>query len=535
MKSVLIAALLSAGSLAGQGSIEGQAFNAATGAPLKKVTVRLNALNSGQNKMPVAMSKETDDQGNFAFAGLDPGRYGLSAQRLGFLRQSYGARHFNTSGIPIPLAQDQHIKSIVLKLSPQSVIAGKVLDEDGEPLGNVQVRALKFVYRSGKKEWSQVGNGQSSDIGEYRIANLDPGRYLVEANPRNNGEMTLSPNTEPLPAKPETVRAGTYYPNALDSGSAAPVEVGPGAELRGIDINIRKVEAYRVRGQVVAPIGSGRVTVMLSPKEGGNPIQNMSMARMQDNRFEIRGVPPGSYIAHARLGNGMPQLIAFQPVEVGHNHVDGVVLTMSGGIDIQGVVKVAESDAQVTMTNANVNLRPVGFLFGGGSRVKVGEDRKFTLRNVMPERFTVNFSGVPDNCFIQSIKYAGQEVTEAGVEPNGNGVIEVILSATAGQVTGSVGDKDGKPVAGAVVALFSKSTPSAQPRNSFADENGSFTFKGLKPGDYKLLAWEDVEPGASMDPEFVKPWESRAAEVKIEPSGTQAVQLKVISAEETAK
>jgi len=545
MKSLLIAGLLAAGTLAAQGSIEGQVFNAATGAPLKKTMVRLNGLNAPQQgpqgqqgRMPTMLAKETDDQGNFSFTGLDPGRYNLSAQRTGFLHQSYGARHYNTNGTPLVLAQDQHLKNIVFKLSPQSVITGKVLDEDGEPISNVQVRAMRYVYRNGKKQWSPVGNAQSSDIGEYRIANLEPGKYVVSVYPHDNGQMmVMSPTREPLPEKPEMMSAPTYYPNAGDAASAAPIDVGPGAETRGIDVRVRKVQSFRVRGKVVMESAADQrtISVMLSPKDGvGEPIPTMGLARQPDNRFEIRGVPPGSYIAHAQLRDANGPLIGITPVEVGNSHVDGVVLTVAGGMDIQGVVKVAEPEAQVDLSNLNINLRPVGVVFGPASRAKLGDGNKFTLTRVTPQRFTVSVPNPPAGCYVKSIQYAGQEVTEDGVEPNAGATLEIVLSATAGQLTGVVNDKDGKPVAGAAVGLYSKASPGT-PMSFYTDENGTFTFKGLKPGEYRFLAWEDVEPGAYLDPEWVKPWEGRAADVKIDPSGQQTLQFRVISAEETAK
>src|SRR5262249_31003167 len=151
--------------------------------------------------------------GRFAFTGLGAGRYQITAERQGYLRQNYGARKYSNGGTPLVLAKDQNVRDILFKLSPQSVIAGKVLDEDGDPVANVQVRAWRYGYRNGKKQWTQAGNGQTSDIGEFRVPNLDPGRYLVSANPgnRQNGQnMMQSPSTDPLPQNPEMVFGTTY-------------------------------------------------------------------------------------------------------------------------------------------------------------------------------------------------------------------------------------------------------------------------------------------------------------------------------------
>src|SRR6185436_9742124 len=194
-------------------SIEGQVVNLATGSPLKRATVRLVGIGRRpEGGMPGMANKETDDQGRFSFTGLEAGRYQLTVERQGYLRQNYGARKYSNGGTPLVLGQDQNVRDILFKLSPQSVITGKVLDEDGEPVSNVQVRAWKYAYRGGKKQWTQNGNGQTSDIGEYRIANLDPGRYIVSANPGNRGpNMMQTASNEPLSAAPEMIFASTYY------------------------------------------------------------------------------------------------------------------------------------------------------------------------------------------------------------------------------------------------------------------------------------------------------------------------------------
>jgi hypothetical protein len=48
-----------------------------------------------------------------------------------------------------------------------------------------------------------------------------------------------------------------------------------------------------------------------------------------------------------------------------------------------------------------------------------------------------------------------------------------------------------------------------------SDQYGHFVIKNVDPGEYKAYAWEDVELGAYMDPDFLKPVENRGQAVSI--------------------
>ena len=212
--------------------------------------------------------------------------------------------------------------------------------------------------------------------------------------------------------------ASTFYPSTKDAAAAVPIDVGPGAEVRGIDIRLVKTRVFRIRGRVIMPgsVRTNQTMVSLTPKDGGMQMQNTSPARGPENRFEMRGVSPGSYTMHAQFQNGGVQYIASQPVEVGANHVDGVILTMASGGDVQGSIKMEGATAPVDVQKFMVSLRPTGFAAGGPPRSKVGEDGRFTLKNVAPARFAVNVGGLPDNCFVKSVRYGGQEVPDTGSE-----------------------------------------------------------------------------------------------------------------------
>ena len=222
-----------------KGSIEGQVMNLKAGSPLKKASVQLVMMNpggggGGRGQMVVRKAAETDEQGRFAFTGLDAGKYQLSAERQGFLRQNYGARKYSGGGTPVLVAEGQNVKAIVFQLTPQAVITGKVLDEDGEGVAGQPVRALRYVYRGGRRQWSTVATAQTSDIGEFRLPNLEPGRYLVSSNARSGGmNRRQIQSSEPLPSVPDMMYATTYYPSTTNASTAIRSMSGPAARCGG--------------------------------------------------------------------------------------------------------------------------------------------------------------------------------------------------------------------------------------------------------------------------------------------------------------
>jgi uncharacterized protein (DUF2141 family) len=68
-------------------------------------------------------------------------------------------------------------------------------------------------------------------------------------------------------------------------------------------------------------------------------------------------------------------------------------------------------------------------------------------------------------------------------------------------------------------------------RQATADASGRFTFKDIPPGSYRVFAWDDVESGAWMDPDFLKPLETKGEPVSVSESAKESVKLKVIAAE----
>jgi hypothetical protein len=57
---------------------------------------------------------------------------------------------------------------------------------------------------------------------------------------------------------------------------------------------------------------------------------------------------------------------------------------------------------------------------------------------------------------------------------------------------------------------------------------GHFTFENIPPGSYKVFAWEDVEPLAWLDADFIRNFESRSTDVLIRESAKESVEMTLI-------
>src|SRR5262249_368718 len=142
-------------------AIEGQVFSVATGEPVKRATVILRRadLPPGSTGMPTSYTTATDAGGSFAMKDIDPGKYRLSVNRAGFVNGEYGSRGPLRPGTTLSLAPGQRLQGVVFRLTPHAVITGRVVDEEGEAMVNVQVQVMRYRYIQGRKQLVPMGTG----------------------------------------------------------------------------------------------------------------------------------------------------------------------------------------------------------------------------------------------------------------------------------------------------------------------------------------------------------------------------------------
>lgn len=516
-------------------SIEGRVVNGATGQPIRKVALMLVGGGSGGATI---LKGASDDDGAFAFQDVSPGQYQLIAERAGFARQAYGAKGNLLSGTPLALSAGQRMKDLVFKMSPDAVISGRVLDEDGETVPGAMVLALKSTYQRGEKTWLPLGSGQANDLGEFRLSGLGAGSYVVAAAPRLAATSMLGVSGQAPGNTPERDNVTTYYPNATDPVNAIPVNVASGSETKGTDVRMIRAQTVRVKGKISGMGDSKQILVRLVPKGAG--ILSMITGKMTviqeaNGAFELSGVAPGAYLLTAGpvsslLGGGGAS--AAMPLQVKDQHIEGIVLSPGGGSELPGVVVVDGKDP-VKLDAVQVALTPRDFVSLSAPNAKAGEDGKFTLKSVSPDRYLLQVSGNPPGSFVKRVRLGETDVTEEGMDLTGGvaGSLQVTLGLAGAQVDGVVQGADEKPVSGATVVLVPDSRRYSLFKEARTGDNGSYSFKGVPPGDYKILAWTDIETGAYQDPEFLKRYESKAEKLSLKESDRKSLSLKAIPAE----
>jgi protocatechuate 3,4-dioxygenase beta subunit len=473
----------------------------------------------------------TGATGVFAFDGVPPGNYAITAQRNGYVRQD-GENRFGPRSTPLlVVTSGQAVTGITIKMVPHGVVAGRVVDEDGEPLARMNVQVQRERWQRGQRQFLPVSSDSTNDLGEYCVAGLPAGRYVVSVT--GGGRQFLR---TPVSDSADMNYVTTFYPNVIDAAQAAPVAVGSGQETRGVDFQLRKIGTYRIRGRVVDPVGgSGRnLTVMAIPAESavGMPGRNAAAVRNQDGTFEIKGITPGNYTVIANRANReQGRSMAVQQIAVGNRDVDGLTLTLAPPAEVTGAIRT-ESDTAVNLGTVRVMLEAMsGIPMFGGSLQATAASGSFKILNVPPGSYRVGAMNLPDGAYLKSVRVGPQEVLESGLQISSTAApVEIVLGSNAPSAGGTLLDANGRPAPNVTIALV----PDIPRRDRYhlyattaTDDAGMFTFRNVTPGDYKIFPLAETEIDVIQNPAFVSQIESRGASVRLTEGKTENLQLAV--------
>ncbi len=511
-KSLVCALLIHAGAAAGFAqqsapncAMEGAVVNALTGEVVPRA--RLTVTTGG-----AAVETTGDNGGRWSFPAVPCGTVQLVVSRPGFLPYVHGQRpgHVVT---PMMLFAGMPLHDVKVELVPQAVVTGRVLDDQGDPVVNATVSVLSSRVTDGRFVFQQAAGVNTNDIGEFRLANLAKGRYIICA--RRN----------PSSSSAREALADSCWPGPVEGGMSSSTEIAAGRDLR-VDFNLIRVAAVHVRGTVSGqPAGRGFSISLMRRLDASGYGGNYPGTVRPDGAFDIAGVPPGDYVLTGSLFENTRRLFARMPVNVGQSDVNDVAVHMEEGFALTARVRIeSAADPAPAVPQFTVSLRPAEQGLAGG-QVKWAEDhRTIAFAELTPGEYQLTATA-PAPFYVKAATIGGQDILRgAAALSAGGGEIDIVLRDDGGRIEGDVSDAQGNPLNGAIMAV----PRAGRPVIGSTMTGGYFKLQNLEPGDYTVYAWDDAQAVAWADAEWMRPYATQGAAVTVTAGQNTQTKLKRI-------
>ena len=392
-----------------------------------------------------------------------------------------------------------------------------------------------------------------------RIAAVAPNAADVRALATRAGMLQ---SQLPQAEEQATGYAPVYFPGTVSATQAGTIALNLGEERASVDFQLVRVSLAHIEGTVVNSTGQAIDNVLLTLTDAAPSVPGaitMGTRADADGRFRLANVPPGSYRLTARAAASQPAGTAtagpapgapgpfggrgarpFGPqstgirlwgsvdVPVDGRNLTNVLVTLQQGLTVSGRISFQGSAPQpADLTRIRVNLLPADPAGAGGPPPNpvgaVDASGKFTIASVVPGLYRLNAGGAGGGWSIESATIDGQDTLDFPFEVKpGSAPSGAVITFTdkQSQLTGTITNQRGQPAPEQTLILYPADErywipQSRRIRSTRPSTDGQFTFGGIPPGDYKIVAMIDVETGAWFDPAFLQQIDAASTRVTI--------------------
>jgi hypothetical protein len=484
----------------------------------------------------VQRAAQADDDGYYGFGDVPPGHYLITAVAPGYALGAAGQR--TASDVPRSFELGKReTRAADVHLTPLGRISGRIVDEAGRPVANVQVQAIRRRPRLTDERAAALG-GVTDSNGMFTIGGLTPGSYFVIATERAARVMPLAQSGSSPPFVPASM---TYYPGTPVPSAAQTVRVELGAESSGVSFAVQPSRLARIRGVIVDSKGrpAADAVVMLTNAASDVPVPlSLSFAFSEvdgDGGFSLTNVPPGVFSldvrsrsvfeAIARTGGGGIGQVRASPefasvlLHVTGEDVDNLAIrtdrgfTASGRVVVEGQGPAPES-LRVSATHAGDVSQHSRWVLSGESGVQ--PDGSFAIPKLLGPQI-LRVSRLTSGWGVKRVRIGAIDVTDEGIDVALDVSGVDIVVARLSEVSGLVTDRRGVPVASATVIVFSEDrrywtlpfTRFVKPVLSAS--NGTFAVSGLPAGRYYAAVVPVMVEDTLADPDDLEALLARAS------------------------
>ena len=553
---------------ANPGAISGVVIDAITQKPIAGAIVRLGAVFTGPinfaSQPPRIPGQLTDDQGRFIFTDVPANTgYEIAATKIGYFDGVYGIASTaatggrgGTTARRVSLSEGQWFKDARIELGKPGAISGVVTDETNEPLVGVRVRLYSEFFMGGVRRIAITAIATTDDRGRYRFASLRPGRFVVavssvqDAVPASLSTFDLAGTTaqavadqeasgrdvpirrdpalaiDPahrLMVTPETVSPPpsasgqprayptTFHPSTRIWSESTVVELTSGGDAPRIDIQVRPVPVFKVRGRLDGPPDAiGGMTVRLTipgAETAGRGAETATALTAPDGSFVFLNVPEGTYqllatrafaeftlrgsgntsggitaveapgsrfssYRNVAVESGPPGLLLGQRTAANARHtgrqtvtvrdrdLSDLVSPMDAGIVLKGQLVFDLANPDLNLIGLNVEAQPADgdplLMRSAAPQLPGRTTKEFEIGNLLAGKYVLR-TPVGAMIMTKSITWNGKDYTNSALELSGSGEmsgIVVTLTDKGATVNGVIRDRAGQPIPNSAMILF---------------------------------------------------------------------------------
>jgi protocatechuate 3,4-dioxygenase beta subunit len=495
-----------------------------------------------------ARRTSSDAEGRYTFDSLTPGRYVIFTRRTEYGYSQADVTRGSTQVIDV---RATGTTSVPLFVARGSAIAGTVVDRYGDAVESAAVQLHRVRYLQGRavlEPFKDITVRVTDDRGHSRIPGVPPGQYYVAA--RRDGRET-------------------YYPGRASLVEAAGVRVDAGSDLTNMHVALQDTPATRVFGMINGATPSMEVLLAESVRAGAGAVRvraalpAASSGTPPAGAFEFRNVPPGNYVLQIiERGNGVAwqrttgtglmdtgiSAFATQFISVGAGEVVGpLVVTPARTASLCGRMRLERPGNErvparkLVVMPSDPDRSPLNSLSGSvnGSvllaQANATTASAFVINGVAGAFRVAPLAADPrwwvKSAMIEGVNAVDEPMTIAGGRAVSD--VDVVLSSDAATVEGKIADERVVAASTTVVVFTTDSQKwfygSQYVRRAQPGRDGTFAVTGLPPGDYHVMALDDLPGDPALtnltSAEFLSDLIPQARRVRLPPSERVRVEL----------
>lgn len=540
----------------GTASINGRVIDAATGIPVARARVTL------QGPLLQPPSTDTDAGGLFSFANLPAGPYTLNVEKTSYLPSRYPepGRSVRTAYRPLIVRDRQVVQGFAVPLARAGAIAGRIVDAYGDPVESADVRVMRMPRAGRPGRPMMQMSSSTNDLGEFRLWRLEPGSYVLLVLPRNRhrGESA------------DSQAAPTYYPGVTALDQAQPLTLARGESMTGLELALVESETSLVTGTVMGAdaqafsMGYGYVSARPVLKElTGGWIETAGAGVLPDGSFRLR-LAPGEYRLEATVrrpggGRATEQLFGAVQLAVGGEPMSGVAIVVGSGAKVSG--RILFDGKSPVPSNQRLHI---------SFDMREGQPCRHEGRTEVAANWTFSAEGLAGTCAIQvswvdlwmpkAVLHEGTDLLdrpmtfESGQHYRN---VQIVLTDRRTRVAFRVIDERGQETRDYVALVFTvdkarwvhgsrhvrtfvprqMGTEPAEPPRSVPGAPAHVrreSVTGLPPGEYYVVALDDMDPDDIHDPAVLAQLARAAVRVTLEEGNDLEVAVRRLMATDAA-